>query len=389
MASLNLPQVLQALRAVLPDVPVALHEPEFGQGEKAYVQECLDTGWVSSVGRFVDRFEADLAAYTGARRAVAVVNGTAALHICLKLAGVEAGDEVLMPSLTFVATANAAHYCGAIPHFIDSEETTLGIDPAKLDAYLDEIAVMDGPDCRNRLTGRRLKAIVPVHIFGHPVDLEPLMAVAERWQLTVVEDAAESLGSRYHGVHTGRFGRLAALSFNGNKIITTGGGGAILTDDDALADRAKHITTTARLPHRWSFVHDEAGFNYRMPNLNAALGCAQLERLPAFLEDKRRLAHAYRHALAGVAGLRFVDEPSGCQSNYWLNAVLLDEDAAEQRDELLETTNAAGIMTRPAWALMHHLPMHAPCPRMPMETAEALERRLVNLPSSAKLGRAR
>lgn len=379
---------MQALRTVLTDVPVALHEPEFGQCEKAYVQECLDTGWVSSVGRFVDRLEVDLATYTGARHAVAVVNGTAALHVCLKLAGVEVGDEVLMPSLTFVATANAAHYCGAIPHFIDSEEPTLGIDPAKLDDYLGEIAIKDSGGCRNRLTGRRLRAVVPVHIFGHPVDMEPLMAVAERWQLTVVEDAAESLGSQYHGTHTGRFGRLAALSFNGNKIITTGGGGAILTDDDALADRAKHITTTARLPHRWSFIHDEVGFNYRMPNLNAALGCAQLEKLPSFLEDKRKLANAYRHALAGISGLRFVDEPSDSQSNYWLNAVLLDEDAAGRRDELLEATNAAGIMTRPAWTLMHHLPMHSHCPRMPLETAESLEQRLVNLPSSAKLGRA-
>lgn len=387
MPALDLSLVLTALRQVLPPGPVALHEPEFGPSDHAYVAECLDSGWVSSVGKFVDRFESDLAAYTGAKRVVAVVNGTAALHVCLQLVGVRPGDEVLMPALTFVATANAAHYCGAIPHFVDSDEHRLGVDPAKLDDWLGDIAERDGEGYRNRLTGRPMKAIVPMHTFGHPVDLEPLLEVAQRWHLAVVEDAAESLGSFYRGTHTGRSGRVAALSFNGNKIITTGGGGAIITDDVVLADRAKHLTTTARLAHRWSFVHDEVGYNYRLPNLNAALGCAQLERLPSLLADKRRLAAAYRHTLAGLPGVRFVDEPPDCTSNFWLNALLLDVDDTSGRDTLLEATNADGIMTRPAWTLMHHLPMHVGCPRMPLETAEDLERRLVNLPSSARLGR--
>lgn len=383
----DIPGVLSALRRVLPSGPVALHEPEFGDAERRYLQDCLDTGWVSSVGAYVDRFEADLAAYTGAARAVAVVNGTAALHICLKLVDVEPGDEVLIPALTFVATANAVHYCGAVPHFVDCEISSLGLDAAKLDAYLGDLARLDGGACRNRRTGACIRAVVPMHCFGHPVDMEGLLEVAARWRLEVVEDAAESLGSFRNGRHTGRFGRVAALSFNGNKILTTGGGGAILTDDEALAQRARHLTTTARVAHRWSFVHDEVGYNYRLPNLNAALGCAQLERLPEMLADKRRLAAAYAGALEGVAGVRFVHEPPHCQSNYWLNGILLERADTDARDALLEASNADGIMTRPAWTLMHRLPMHAACPRMPLDCAEDIEARLINLPSSARLGR--
>lgn len=379
-------RTIAALRRVLRpegDALVALHEPVFEGNEWAYVKECIDTRWVSSAGKYVDRFEADLAAYTGARRAVAVVNGTAALHVALLLAGVERNDEVLVPALTFVATANAVAYCGAVNHFVDSEERTLGLDPHKLADYLAEIAVAEGGICRNRRTGRVLRAVVPMHTFGHPVDLDPLTDVCERYGIVMVEDAAESLGSYYKGRHTGRWGRLGILSFNGNKVITTGGGGAILTDDDALADRAKHLTTTGKRPHRWAYEHDTVAFNYRLPNINAALGCAQLEQLDQFLAQKRRLAERYAEAFAGVDGIRFVTEPPFARSNYWLNAVLLDN--ARDRDDLLEAANDNGLTTRPVWTLMSALPMYRACPRMDLTVAQIIERRLINLPSSALL----
>lgn len=385
--SFDIAVLLSALWQVLPTdrTPIALHEPEFGDQERDYVLDCINSTFVSSVGRYVDRFENDLAEYTGSKRAVAVVNGTAALHIALQLAEVRQGDEVLVPALTFVATANAVHYCGATPHFVDGAESTLGIDPYKLADYLAEVAEVSGGVTRNRRTGARLAAIVPMHTFGQPVEMEALLEVAARWRLPVVEDAAESLGSFIGRRHTGTFGLLGTLSFNGNKIITTGGGGAILTNDDRLADWARHITTTAKLPHRWNYAHDAIGYNYRLPNLNAALGCAQLEQLPRFLTQKRELAGRYRQALAIVQGIRFVEEPKNTRSNYWLNALLLDEHVADQRDAVLEATNAAGIMTRPAWALMHKLPMYAHCPRMALSVVESLERRLINLPSSASL----
>jgi len=379
-------QILTALRQVLPQKPfISLHEPSFAGNEWIYVKECLDTGWVSSVGKFVDRFEQQLADYAGVKRAVAVVNGTAALHVCLRLVGVEQGDEVLMPTLTFIATANAVSYCGAIPHFVDSEEKTLGLDPAKLADYLGEIAEVRPQGCFNKATGRRIKAVVPMHAFGHPVDLDPLLEVCNRYQIELVEDAAESLGSYYKGRHTGNWGKVSALSFNGNKVITTGGGGAILTNDEELGKFAKHLTTTAKVPHKWLFVHDQIGYNYRLPNLNAALGCAQMEELPGFLTAKRKLAQAYRHAFTGIEGVRFFNEPDFAQSNYWLNVMLLDQAFAHQRDALLEATNNQGIMTRPAWTLMHKLPMFSHCPCMDLASAENIESRLINIPSSAVL----
>lgn len=381
--------IINALRTVLPvgGGPVSLHEPSFGGNEWAYVKECLDTGWVSSVGKFVDHFEQQLADYAGVKHAVAVVNGTAALHVCLKLVGVEPGDEVLLPTLTFIATANAVSYCGAIPHFVDSDETTLGLDPQKLELYLEEIAEVRPEGCFNKRTGRRIKAVLPMHTFGHPVDLDPLVEVCHRYRLELVEDAAESLGSYYKGRHTGNWGRASALSFNGNKVITTGGGGAILTNDEALGKLAKHLTTTARVPHKWSFIHDQIGFNYRLPNINAALGCAQLEQLPGFIKSKRVLAENYRQAFAGIGGIRFFTEPDFAQSNYWLNALLLDKEFANQRDSLLQASNSQGIMTRPAWMLMHELEMYKSCPKMDsLCVAEDLERRLINIPSSASLG---
>jgi perosamine synthetase len=380
--------VLRALQEVLPAAEsfIGLHEPQFSGNEWNYVKECLDTGWVSSVGKFVDRFEEDIAAFVGVKRAVAVVNGTAALHICLLLVGVKAGDEVLMPALTFIATANAVSYCGAVPHFVDCEERTLGVDPHKLSSYLEEISELRQDGCFNRITGRRIKAVVPMHAFGHPVDLDQLCEVCKRFGIELIEDAAESLGTLYKGRHTGQWGRLSALSFNGNKTITTGGGGAILTNDEELGRLAKHLTTTGKVPHRWEFNHDMIGYNYRLPNLNAALGCAQMEQLPNFLKSKRALAQRYLKAFSGIAGVRFFTEPDFARSNYWLNVLLLEEELVGERDSLLRVTNDSGIMTRPAWTPMHRLPMFSDAPRMELPVTESLAARLLNIPSSARLG---
>lgn len=385
--SLNAGKLLDVLRKVLPaEESYPLHEPLFCGNENKYVQECIDTGWVSSVGKFVDRFEVDLAAYTGVKRAVAVVNGTAALHVCLILSDVQLNDEVLVPALTFIATANAVTYCHAVPHFVDSAYDTLGIDPDALDSYLSEIGEMRAHGCYNRKTGRRIRAVVPMHTFGHPVDMDKMVDVCEKYQLALIEDAAESIGSFYKGRHTGNFGHIAAMSFNGNKTITTGGGGAVLTNDEELGKLAKHITTQAKIPHRWAYAHDRIGYNYRMPNINAALGCAQLEELPGFIEKKRHLAEKYRKALTNVPGVQFFVEPEFAKSNYWLNAILLEKDVAEERDRVLETLNDAGIGSRPIWELMYTMPMFKDCPRVDCKVAEDIGRRLINLPSSVRLG---
>ncbi len=377
-------RLLDSLTDVLSEAS-ALHEPEFGGNDWTYLRECIDTGWVSSVGKFVDRFEADLASFTGARRAIAVVNGTAALHVALQLAGVEAGDEVLVPALTFVATANAVRYCGAIPHFVDSEEGTLGVGAARLAEYLEVEAEWRNGHLTNRRTGRTLRALVAVHVLGHPVDLEGIVAVCDRFHLTLIEDAAESLGSWYKGRHTGTFGRLAALSFNGNKIITTGGGGAVLTSDSGLGEQAKHLTTTAKRPHKWEYFHDSVGYNYRLPNLNAALGCSQLERLPDLLVRKRELARRYKEALKSVEGVSFVMEPKEARSNYWLNAITLAPGLEVLQSEILAATHARGLETRPPWTLLADLPMYSTCPKMDLSVAASLAKRLVCLPSSPKL----
>lgn len=380
-------QLIDALRKVLPDsVSYPLHEPLFCGNENKYVQECIDTGWVSSVGKFVDRFEADLAVYTGVKRAVAVVNGTSALHICLILSDVQPNDEVLVPALTFIATANAVTYCSAIPHFVDSSYETLGIDPITLETYLHDISKMRGNDCYNKRTGRRIRAAVPMHTFGHPVDMDKMSAVCEKYRLVLIEDAAESVGSFYKGRHTGNFGHIAAMSFNGNKTITTGGGGAVLTNDEELGKLAKHITTQAKISHRWAYAHDQIGYNYRMPNINAALGCAQMEELSKFVEQKRRLAEKYREALDGVFGVQFFVEPGFAKSNYWLNAILLDQEVADKRDDVLVALNDAGIGSRPIWELMYTMPMFKDCSHMDCVVAEDIGRRLINLPSSARLG---
>ena len=384
----QLPQLItNALRIALksPQGLVPLHEPTFAGNEWLYLKECLDSTFISSAGKFVDRFEVELAAYTGAKHAVAVVNGTAALHTALKLAGVGTNDEVLVPALTFVATANAITYCSAIPHFVDSEEPTLGVDATKLREYLNGNTTQHFGQCVNLKNGRVIRALVPMHTFGHPVDLDGLLAIAKDFNLALVEDAAESLGSYYHDRHTGTFGQFGTLSFNGNKTITTGGGGAILTNDAGLAHHARHLTTTAKLPHAWDYVHDEIGYNYRMPNLNAAVGCAQLEQLPALLAAKRELFQRYRAAFAEVAGVSLVAEPQHCQSNYWLQTLLLDADQADHRDQVLAATNAATYKTRPAWILMHELAPFQDCPRMDLTTAQSLSARLINIPSSSSL----
>ena len=378
-------EVVAAIRTVVGGEKQQLHEPRFNGNEARYLQECVASTFVSSVGPFVNRIEDALCGFTGARHAVAVVNGTAALHIALLLAGVRPGDEVLVPALTFVATANAVAYCQAIPHFVDSEERSLGIDPLALRTYLSAKTVTKDGVCVNRASGRVIRVLLPMHTFGHPADMEALLSVAADFHLLVVEDAAESLGSYIGKQHTGTFGLLGTLSFNGNKTITTGGGGAILTDDADLAAKAKHLTTTGKVAHRWEYTHDGVAYNYRMPNLNAALGVSQLEQLPGFLSQKRALFNAYASAFAGVQGVKLVQEPRSCTSNYWLQTLLLDTPDAALRDALLEATNAAGLMTRPAWTLMHQLPMFRDMPRAPLPVAESLALRLINIPSSAGL----
>lgn len=358
---------------------IPLHAPVFSGRERDYVLETIESTFVSSVGAFVERFESDMACYTGSEKAVATVNGTAALHTALMLAGVKSGDLVLTQALTFVATCNAIAYCGAQPVFIDVDRHTLGFSPRALERWLDEMAQKDADGhCRLKSTGQVVRACVPMHTFGHPVELDSLVAVCERWGIALVEDAAESLGSFYKGRHTGVFGRVGVLSFNGNKIITTGGGGMILANE-AVGRRAKHITTTAKQPHPYEYIHDEVGYNYRLPNLNAALGCAQLEQLERFVAAKRKLAAAYATALQG-SDLSFFTEPEHCRSNYWLNAVICEDSKA--RDALLKETNESGVMTRPIWQLMNQLPMYSGCLRGDLTNSEWLAERIVNLPSS-------
>tara|TARA_R110002073_G_scaffold74100_2_gene181044 strand:+ start:33472 stop:34677 length:1206 start_codon:yes stop_codon:yes gene_type:complete len=362
-----------------------LHEPRFAGEEWTFVKDCLDSGWVSSVGSYVDQFEQDLATACGVEHAVVLVNGTAALEIALRVGGVCPGDEVLIPTLTFVATANAVSHAGAIPHFVDSAFDTLGMDPARLRTYLESIATTRDGKLVNTATDRPITAIVPMHVFGHPVDMDGLSEVAKQFNLPIIADAAEALGSNYQGKPVASFGDISALSFNGNKIITTGGGGAIVTNSRELATRAKHITTTAKVPHRWAYTHDEIAFNYRMPNLNAALGCAQLAQLPTFLEQQREIAKRYAKTFSNTPGFSIFGEPANSESNYWLNAVLLSEDNEEARDSLLNASNDVGLHCRPVWTTLHRLPIYSSCPRMDLRVAEVLERRIINLPSSTQL----
>jgi perosamine synthetase len=360
---------------------LSLHEPVFAGNEWSYVKECLDTGWVSSAGKFVDRFEAELARRSGTKYAVALVNGTAALDLALKILGVKAGDEVLCPSLTFIATVNAIAYQGAIPLFADAEESTFGLDPDALEAFLTkETETRDGA-CVRKASGRRIAACVPMHALGHPVRLERLLAVCAAHGIPVIEDAAESLGSSWKGRPLGSFGRVGTLSFNGNKIATTGGGGALVTDDEALARRAKHLSTQAKSDTD-AFWHDAIGFNYRLPNINAALGCAQLEQLDGFVTRKREIAALYRKHLEG-SHLRLVWEPEGARSNFWLNTVIAPNPEIQAR--VMKALNSRGFGSRPLWAPAHRQPMYAECPRADMAVTDRLWRTSVSLPSSASL----
>ncbi len=377
-------QIVEAIREVVGPGPVALHEPSFDGNEWNYLKECLDSNYVSSVGKFVDQFELSLANYTGAKYAISVVNGTVALQIALKLAGVNSGEEVLLPAITFVATANAISYLGAIPHFVDSEESTLGIDVVKLREYLSANTEKQSGLCINKSTKRVIRALVPMHTFGHPSDLDQLLSIARDFNLVLVEDAAESLGSFYKGQHTGTFGLLGTLSFNGNKTITTGGGGAILTNNEALAGRAKHLTTTAKIAHKWEFDHDEVGYNYRMPNINAALGCAQLEQLPEKISLKRALFQKYKDAFMSISGTRMFEEPDNCQSNYWLQTLILSEHHKEYKDLILERTNTSGIGCRPLWKPIDGLKPFRECPKAELINSKNLYSRIVNLPSNVR-----
>lgn len=362
---------------------VPLHAPLFIGNEKKYLEECIDTTFVSSVGQFVDRFEADMAAYTGARRAVVCVSGTNALHMAMMLVGVERDDEVLTQALTFIATCNAISYIGAHPVFIDVDMDTLGLSPKAVKDWLIKNAEVKNGVCYNKHTGRRVKACVPMHTFGHPVKIDELVAVCEEWHLELVEDAAESIGSLYKGRHTGTFGKVGAISFNGNKTITTGGGGMLLFQDEELGKLAKHLTTQAKVPHRWAFVHDHIGYNYRMPNINAALGCAQLENIDRYVANKRETAAIYADFFKDIPDITFFTEPENCRSNYWLNVVMLKDKAALQ--EFLEYTNDHGVMTRPVWELMNRLEMFKHCETDGLKNTQWLADRIVNIPSSVRL----
>lgn len=357
---------------------IPLHAPTFSGNEKKYVSDTIDSTFVSSVGQFVNDFEEGVEAYTGCKKAIAVVNGTAALHVALYMAGVKPQDLVITQALTFVATCNALYHIGAYPVFVDVSRKSLGLCPKATDLWLEENAVMDDGVCVHKTTRQRISAVVPMHTFGHPVEMEELEQVCSRWDILLVEDAAESLGSYYKGKHTGTRSRFSAVSFNGNKIITTGGG-MVLCRDINDAEKVKHVTTTAKVPHPYEFFQDEAGFNYRMPNLNAALGYAQLEMLTSFIDSKRYLASLYQEFFDG-SDFEFVVEPSYARSNYWLNAVICSDKTS--RDELLRRTNESGVMTRPVWTLMHRLPMYANCFRGDLSFSEWIEGHLVNLPSS-------
>lgn len=359
---------------------IPLHAPTFAGNEKKYVSETIDSTFVSSVGEFVTRFEKDIEDYTGTTKAVATVNGTAALHTALYMAGVKSGDLVITQALTFVATCNALYHIGAEPVFVDVSMTSLGLCPNALALYLEENAFINSDGLsQHKVTQQVFRAVVPMHTFGHPVEIDELVTVCARWNIILVEDAAESLGSFYKGQHTGTFGSFSAVSFNGNKIITTGGGGMVLckTLDDGM--HTKHITTTAKVPHPYEFFHDEAGFNYRMPNLNAALGCAQMEMLPNFLKQKRLLAEHYQSFFSN-SDLQFVKEPQYAKSNYWLNAVICPSRIV--RDELLKQTNDSGVMTRPIWQLMYRLPMFSNAMKGDLTNSKLIESCLINVPSS-------
>jgi len=374
-------KILEALKTVHKMSPVALHEPIFRGNEWEYLKDCLDSTYVSSVGKYVDMFESRLSELTQSKHAIAVVNGTAALHAALLIAGVKKDNEVLVQSLTFIATANAISYCNATPHFVDIEKNNLGMNVEKLYEYLKSTTEIVSGACINKNTGNVIKAIVPMHTFGHPSNIEGLLRIARDFNLILIEDAAESIGSLYKEKHTGTFGIMGILSFNGNKTVTTGGGGAVLTNNAIIAKKIKHITTTSKVKHRWEFRHDEIGYNYRMPNINAALGCAQLEQLSFFIKNKRALYDEYKEAFKNIKEVKLMSEPIGAKSNYWFQTLIIDGIFKDQVEEILTLTNNEKMMTRPAWELLHHLDFYKNCPKMNMDISEDLSKRIINIPS--------
>lgn len=363
--------------------PIPLHEPRFIGNEKKYLTECIDSTYVSYLGKFVGQFEDMVKKFTGSKHAIATANGTLALHTSLVLAGVKPGVEVITQALTFVATANAISHCGAKPIFIDSEKETLGMSPEKLEEFFEKETMLNNDGyCYNKKTKAKISACVPMHVFGHPVKIDRIINICERNNVPVVEDSAESMGSSFKNKYTGTFGKAGILSFNGNKIITTGGGGMILTDDDDIARKARHITATSKVPHKWEFIHDGIGYNYRMPNVNAAIGCAQMENLPFFIKNKREIARRYKIFFNDM-DVAYFSEKNGCISNCWLNALIMKD--RKQRDEFLLYCNENKIMTRPVWTLMNKLPMYNECQTTSLDSALWLEERLVNIPSSVSL----
>lgn len=358
---------------------IPLHSPTFNGNEKKYVLETIESTYVSSVGKFVDRFEEIVKEYTGAKFAIATVNGTAALHMSLILAGVEKDDYVITQALSFIATCNAISYLKAEPIFVDIDLDTLGMSPKSLKDYLETNTYQSNGNCYHIGTNRKISACVPMHTFGHPVRIELIAEICKEFNIELIEDAAESIGTFYHGVHTGNFGKLAAFSFNGNKTVTCGGGGVIITNDVQLGKLGKHLTTQAKVPHKWDFVHDKIGYNYRLPNLNAAMACAQIEQIENFITDKREIAALYKSFFEG-SQYKFIEEPTGARSNYWLNAILTEN--IQHRNETLENLNLANVMSRPVWVLMHKLEMFKSCFRDNLENSIWVEERLINIPSS-------
>ena len=415
---MNYQLIIDFIRSLYPNRDtLPLHEPFFGGNEKKYVLDCIESTFVSSVGKYVDRFEEMIKDFTGTKYAIATVNGTSALHIALKLAGVDQGDLVITQPLTFIATCNAISYCGAEPIFVDIDPDTLGMSPDSLANWLSANTIVQDDACylkdvhelhelsrvhefsqintNSNVLGqsnsskfveicgqKKISACVPMHTFGHPCKIDRIVEICNRYHIPVVEDAAESIGSYYKGKHTGTFGKLGILSFNGNKTITTGGGGMILTDADQLGPLAKHITTTAKKAHPWKFEHDMIGYNYRLPNINAALGCAQMEMLPEILKNKRETAQIYQDYFQTIADIEFITEPKDCLSNYWLNAILLKN--IEERDAFLEQANLQKVMCRPAWILMNKLNMFTQCLKAEIPISEEIEQCLINLPSSMR-----
>ena len=379
----NIEEIIKFIRRIFRDSDsIPLHEPRFAGNEKKYVLDCIDSTFVSSIGKYVDRFEEMICDITGARFAIAVVNGTCALHIALKLASVQPGDEIITQPLSFVATANSIAHCGAKPIFLDVEKETLGLDPRALKEFLKSNTQTKNQACYNSVTGKLIAACVPMHTFGHPCRIDEIAEICNYYHIALVEDSAESLGSRYKDKHTGTFGQFGVYSFNGNKTVTCGGGGAIVTNNEALAKKAQHITTTAKIPHLYEYVHDMTGYNYRLPNLNAALACAQLEQLSVFVENKRELARRYQEFFEHL-DIPFIKEPMNARSNYWLNAIILPDH--KTRDEFLKVTNEAGVMTRPIWRLMNKLEMYKDCQTDALTNAQWLEDRVVNIPSSVRV----